>query len=72
MIKDKECNDIVCGDEVVAYLAGRYHTTPEAILHCYRIQEGIAASSAEDSSGFRLEPNEMRIMRDLIKTLEER
>lgn len=48
-------------DEVVSFLADRYHSTPDEIVRCFLAQDG------RKTSGFVLEENEMEIMRGLAK-----
>lgn len=63
-------------DEVVRYFAQRYHATAEDVVRCFFAQSGeiaatmllggqMAATAAEPPS-FRLEDNEMEIMRGLV------
>jgi len=52
-------------DEVVCYLASRYHTTAKKIVQCFLVQEDFIHNPEEDSGLFRLEDNEMEIMRGL-------
>jgi len=52
-------------DEVVCYLASRYHTTTKKIVQCFLVQEDFIPNPEENSGLFRLEDNEMEIMRGL-------
>lgn len=51
-------------DEVVCYLADRYHTTPQKVLGRFLEQNGHAPEA--ETEPFRLEENEMAILRDMI------
>lgn len=51
-------------DEVVLFLADRYHTTPWVVLRCFLEQNGHAPEA--ETEPFRLEENEMAILRDLL------
>lgn len=77
-------------DEVVCFIAGRYHTSAENVVRCFLVQNGIypeqenepfcqaegnrACSNCRGEKwkneiqpiDFRLEDNEMEIMRDMI------
>lgn len=51
-------------DEVVRFIAGRYHLTPREMLQRFVAQErhGMAAASG----AFHLEENEKAILRDMM------
>lgn len=51
-------------DEVVLFIADRYHLTPREMLQRFVAQErhGMAAASG----AFQLEANEMAILRDMM------
>lgn len=53
-------------DEVVCFLADRYHTSAENIVKCFLIQDSISPRQENGLANFRLEENEMEIMRGLI------
>lgn len=56
----------ICEDEVVDYLAQRYHTTPSRVVARFLEQEGIITTTQnEGQPEFRLTPNEMEIFRDM-------
>ncbi len=56
----------ICEDEVVDYLAQRYHTTPNRVIDRFLKQEGIiTVTPNEGKPEFRLTPNEMEIFRDM-------
>jgi len=54
----------ICDDEVVDYLAQRYHTTPSRVVARFLEQEGII-NTDERQPEFRLTPNEIEIFRDM-------
>ncbi len=51
-------------DEVVLFLADRYHTTPREVLQCFHEQNDIACKMTAGT--FRLEDNEMAMLHDMI------
>lgn len=51
-------------DEIVLFLADRYHTTPRKVLRCF-LEQNDHAPEAE-TEPFRLEENEMTILRDML------
>lgn len=53
-------------DEVICFLADRYHTIPKIVLQCFFVQEGIALQEESPTDTFRLEDNEMEILRGLV------
>ena len=56
--------DEIYQDEVVRFLAGLYHTTPRKVLQLFFEQNDRA--SERTTLSFRLEENEMEIIRDMI------
>ena len=52
-------------DEVVYFIADRYHTTPQKIVQCFLMQDNISPKQEDESMTFRLEDNEMEILRGL-------
>ncbi len=52
-------------DEAVCFIAGRYHVSPERIVACFLVQEGLASEAERESGIFPLEDNEMEILRGL-------
>jgi len=58
-------SDKLYEDEVVCYFASRYHTTTKKIVQCFLVQEDFIPNPEEDFGLFRLEDNEMEIMRGL-------
>lgn len=53
-------------DEVVCFLADRYHTSAKNVVKCFLVQDGINPVPENEPATFRLEENEMEIMRGLI------
>lgn len=54
-------------DEVIGFLADRYHSTPDEIVQCFLVQDGRTGEADRKPASFRLEDNEMEIMRGLTK-----
>lgn len=54
-------------DEVVCFLADRYHTSSEEIMLRFLVQGGIIPIPEKDSMSQTLEENEMEILRGLTK-----
>lgn len=52
-------------DEVVCFIADRYHTTPQKVIQCFLAQDGITSDPEEKPVTFHLENNEMEILRGL-------
>lgn len=52
-------------DEVLLFLAYRYHTTAQNIVQCFLLQDRIVTETKEPVT-FQLEDNEMEILRGLI------
>lgn len=56
-------------DEAICFIADRYHTSPQEVVQCFLVQDGIVPE--QDSSTtitFRLENNEVEILRGLMKS----
>lgn len=51
-------------DEVVLFLADRYHATPQEVLERFLEQNGHAPEA--NTGVFQLEENEMAILRDML------
>ena len=51
-------------DGVVLFLADRYHTTPRKVLQRFLEQNGHAPET--ETEPFRLEENEMAILREML------
>lgn len=56
-------------DEIVRFLADRYHTTPREVLQCFHEQNGVAYKMAAGT--FRLEDNEMAMLHNMIIKLQK-
>lgn len=54
-------------DEIVCFLADRYHATSIDIVRTFFEQDGITPT---EKPRFRLEDNEMEIMRDLTQMVQ--
>lgn len=52
-------------DEAVCFIADRYHTTSQKVIRCFLLQDGIVTEMEEEYMTFRLENNEMEILRGL-------
>ena len=56
----------ICDDEVIDYLAQRYHTSPVQIITSFFEQDGIIQTVGNKAHiKFQLMPNEMEILRDM-------
>ena len=47
------------------YEDDRYHTSTENVVRCFLVQDGICPEQENEPITFRLEDNEMEIMRGL-------
>lgn len=65
MTRSEDIPEAIYADEIVSFLAGRYHTTPQAVLQ--RFFEQCDPASTPESAAFRLEENEMAILRDMLE-----
>ena len=54
-------------DEVVCFIADRYHSTPQKVVRCFLEQDGGVSAPKGESETFRLEENEMEILRGLTR-----
>ncbi len=54
-------------DEIIDFLAERYHCTPKEIMQCFLTQNGMTQNTDEKTNSFILEENEMEILRGLTK-----
>ncbi len=52
-------------DEAVRFFADRYHTSAEEVVRRFLVQEGICPEQGNAPTTFRLEDNEMEILRGL-------
>ncbi len=57
-------------DEVVGFLADRYHSTPNEIVRHFLVQDGKMEETGRMLVSFTLEENEMEIMRGLVRNSE--
>ncbi len=57
-------------DEVVGFLAYRYHSTPNEIVRHFLVQDGKMEETDRMLVSFTLEENEMEIMRGLVRNSE--
>lgn len=57
-------------DEVVGFLADRYHSTPNEIVRHLLVQDGKMEETGRMLVSFTLEENEMEIMRGLVRNSE--
>lgn len=55
--------EAICDDEIVCFLADRYHTTPREVLRRFLEQERVVPDTGTGT--FRLEENEMSMLRDM-------
>ena len=54
-------------DEAVCFIANRYHITTQEAVQGFLVQSGITFNAKEnETSDFRLEDNEMEIMKGLM------
>lgn len=54
-------------DEIVRFIADRYHTSPGEVIKRFLEQEGIIPEEKRETIIPRLEENEMEILRGLTK-----
>lgn len=52
-------------EEIVCFIADRYHTSAENVVKCFLVQDGIRVDQENEFLTFRLEDNEMEILRGL-------
>ena len=57
-------------DEVIGFLADRYHSTPNEIVRHFLVQDGKMEETGRMLVSFTLEENEMEIMRGLVRNSE--
>ncbi|WP_294477586.1 hypothetical protein [uncultured Bacteroides sp.] len=65
MNKRMDIPEALCDDEVVCFIADRYHTTPQKVILCFLAQDGIIPDLEKKLVTFHLEDNEMEILRGL-------
>ncbi len=67
MYKQADIIDELYDDDVVCFLAERYHATPDRVVRRFLVQDGITTEQDENSVSFLLEENEMEILRGLTR-----
>lgn len=65
MTRSEDIPEAIYADEIVRFLADRYHTTPGEVLQRYF--EQCDPASVPESAAFHLEENEMSILRDMLE-----
>lgn len=55
----------LCEDEVVCFIADRYHINPQALLQLFLTQNGIITDTDNVECELQLEDNEIEILRGL-------
>lgn len=55
----------LCEDEVVCFIADRYHINPQTLLRLFLTQNGIITDTDNVECELQLEDNEIEILRDL-------
>ena len=65
MTRREDIPEAIYADEIVSFLAGRYHATPRQVLQRFLEQSGPAFDPS--SAAFHLEENEMSILRDMLE-----
>ncbi len=69
MEKKNDIPEKLYADEAVCFIARRYHVTPQEAVRGFLVQRGIAFNAnGNEISGFRLEDNELEIMKGLMDT----
>lgn len=56
-------------DEAVCFIADRYHITSQELLHRFSVQDSAGFGAKEEDLAFRLEDNEIEIIRGLIESI---
>lgn len=56
-------------DEIVRFIADRYHTSPQEVIKRFLEQEGIILEEKRETIIPRLEDNEMEILRGLTNSI---
>lgn len=59
-----DISEEICSDEIVRFLADRYHTNPRKVLERFLEQNNPGFEMV--AGAFRLEENEMAILRDMM------
>lgn len=52
-------------DEIGCFIADRYHTPTDNVVKCFLVQDNIRAEQENEFITFRLEDNEIEILREL-------
>ncbi len=55
----------LCEDEVVCFIADRYHINPQTLLQLFLMQNGIIKDTDNVECELQLEDNEIEILRGL-------
>ncbi len=63
MNKQQDISAELYKDDIVLFLAERYHSTPQKIVQQFLVQDGIIED--EQPQNFQFEENEMEILRGL-------
>lgn len=61
-----EIPEAMYNDEIVCYIASRYHSTPREVMQCFSEQDSLVPRTRTTPASFRLTENEMVILRDMI------
>ena len=56
-------------DELIVFLADRYHVTPKKMLVDFLVRDGIIPASETSTGALPLEDNEVEILRGLTKEI---
>lgn len=64
---DKRINipDVLYEDEIGCFIADHYHTSTDNVVKCFLVQDSIRAEQENEFITFRLEDNEIEILREL-------
>lgn len=57
-------------DEIVRFIAERYHISPRDVIKRFLEQEGTIPGKGDKTTTTRLKDNEMEILRDLTKIFQ--
>lgn len=66
MKQQTDIPETILNDEIIRFLADRYHTSPRNLLHQFFNQDD--SGSVTESRSIQLEENEMTLLRDLINS----
>lgn len=56
-------------DELIVFLADRYHTTPQKVLTDFLVQDGVISRLVDNAEVLTLEDNEVEILRGLTQKI---